>query len=239
MKYSNATSAVFTSRLLGVILWEMSLLGHKTLDLVRLLLKPGGWFRSLPHVRILLVLSMLILIFNDNVSYSFTIGDHSQTLASTSQQSNDAVNAGFFNGTADLVGSLFHASAFAKTSLTLMDSETGLAIIDRFQATALLEEEKLGIDAGVLLATAIAAGAVQTEAEVKDTKLVTNFFGPALKGSYPNAWSSWRAMSLSVLASVTAKRPSRDDFVSAAALQFEDTEAATARIYEALRFYQL
>jgi len=239
MKNSNATSAVFSNRLLSNILWEMSLLGHKTLDLVRLLLKPGGWFRGLPHVRILLVLSMLVLIFNDNVSYSFTIGEGTNALVNPSKQPSTAMNAGFFSDSESLFERVFGSAAFAKTSLTVMDTETGLAIIDRFQATATTEQEKLGVDAGVLLATAIASGAVETASQVTDTKLVTNFFGPALNGSYPNAWSSWRAMSLSMLATVNTKRPSRDDFVRAAAQQFTDSTAASARIYEALRFYQL
>ena len=239
MKNSATTSTDLGSRLLGAFVWELSLLGHKTLDLVKVILRPGGWFRSLPHVRILLVLSMIALIFNDEVSFRVSLGGDAQATATPAQIQSPAINAGFFNGPSGLISGLFTSSAFAKTDLTVMDSKTGLALIDRFDAAAHAEQEKLGIDAGVLLAAAIAAGAVETPEQVEDILFTTNFFGSALEGSYPSAWSSWRAMSLAILASTNVDEPSRDDFVFAAAAQFSDKDAAQARIYEALRFYAL
>ncbi len=246
MKNSATNQTSFTDRLLSAILWELSLLGHKTLDLVKVLVRPGGWFRSLPHVRILMVLSMLVLIFHDDVSFSVGFGDGTRT-ESGSAIDPSAANAGFFSTPQALLTSVFatsnnsssHTSAFAKTDLTVMDSQTGTALIERFDATARAEQAKLGVDAGVLLATAIAAGVVQSPEQVADLEFTTNYFGEALKGSYPTAWSSWRAMSLAIVATTESSDPTRDDQVHAAAAQFSDLATAKARIYEALRYYEL
>ncbi|MFK8055692.1 MAG: hypothetical protein AB8F78_06190 [Saprospiraceae bacterium] len=234
-----ATTTLTGGRLLGGLVWELSLLGHKTIDIVRLILTPGGWFRSLPHVRILLVLGMVALISNEDISFSLRLGDSDAALTST-QTVSTAANAGFFSDRASLLGSMFSSSAFAKTSLTHMDSRTGVALIDRFKSTAAKEQESLGVDAGVLLAAAIAAAVVETPDQVDNLAFTTNYFGSALEGTYPTAWASWRAMSLAVAASTAElSQPTRDDFVRAASNEFADSEAAQKRIYEALRFYQL
>ena len=239
MKNSTTTTTDLGSRLLSAIVWELSLLGHKTLDLVRMILKPGSRFRSLPHVRILLVLSMVILIFNNDISFSLHLGEP-ETATATSENIPAAAKAGFFTEPASMLGKVFSSSAFAKTELTLMDSQTGAALIKRFQTAANAEQQKFGIDAGVLLATAIAAGVVETPNQVNDKNFTTNYFGTALTGTYPSAWSSWRAMSLATIASAAnIDQPTRDDYVRAAAAQFENDDAAQKRIYEALRFYQL
>lgn len=240
MKNSTSTSPDLGRRLLSEILWELSLLGHKTLDLFRMMLKPGGWFRRLPHVRILLVLSMVILIFNNDISFSIHLGE-TDAPTSAVKQTPTTANAGFFSAPVRQLEKAFSSSAFAKTALTHMDSQTGSALIKRFRSVAEAEQDKLGIDAGVLLATAVAAGVVTTPNQVEDQTFVTNYFGSALKGNYPTAWSSWRAMSLATLAAVSdIDEPTRDDFVRAAAVQFKNnSQAAQDRIYEALRFYQL
>ena len=181
---------------------------------------------------------MVILIFHDDVSFSLHLGEPN-SVTSTASQVPIAANAGFFSEPASLLGNVFTSSAFAKTELTIMDTQTGAALIERFQSVANAEHTKFGIDAGVLLATAIAAGVVESPSQVNDTNFTTNYFGTALQGTYPTAWSSWRAMSLATLASTDIEQPTRDDFVRAAAAQFEDQEAAQKRIYEALRFYQL
>ncbi len=245
MKNSATDTTSIGDRLLSAALWELSLLGHKTIDVVKMLLQPGSRFRSLPHVRILLVLSMLVLIFDQDVSFSIGFGDKTELTAG--EHDTTPANAGVFSSAPlSVFSSIFslgtHASsttAFAKTDLTVMDSQTGTALINRFKATAIGEQTKLGVDAGVLLATAIAAGAVQTPEQVANTTFTTNYFGEALDGSYPSAWASWRAMCLSIMAVVEENQPTRDEFVLAAASQFPDVNAAKARIYEALRFYQL
>jgi len=238
MKNASPTQAALVNKLLNAILWELSLLGHKSIDLLRALLEPGSWFRSLPHVRILIVLSMLILIFDEDVSFSLQFGETNSALAATTKQPK-AIKAGPSSSTAGFFSSLASSSTFVKTDLTITNSETGNAIISRFESTARAEQEKLGVDAGVLLATAIASGVVDSPEQVSDKNFVTNYFGEALNGSYPTAWSSWRAMSLTLAASVNTDRPTRDEFVRAAAAQYPNKTLTQKRIYEALRFYQL
>jgi len=183
---------------------------------------------------------MLILIADDDVSFSFSLGGSDTSSAATLESSAIITNAGFFSKPEGLFEKVFSSAAFAKTELTLMDTETGMALIDRFESTAIAESEKLGIDSGVLLATAIAAGAVETKEQVTNRQFTSNFFGAALVGEYPSAWASWRAMSLAITASLAeTSKPTRDDFVLAAATQFPDVDSAQKRIYEALRFYQL
>ena len=259
MKNTATNTTPLGDRLLSGALWELSLLGHKTFDVVKLLLQPGGWFRSLPHVRILLVLSMLVLIFDEDVSFSIGLGDSFKTEIDGAVEPN-AANAGFFDVPKTMFSSVFTSSAisvsdasapravrgsaaaggtFVKTDLTVMDWQTASALIRRFQSTAADEQAKFGINAGVLLATAIAAGVVQSPEQVANTEFTTNYFGEALHGSYPSAWSSWRAMSLAIVATIDRTEPTIDDFVLAAAKQFDDVASAKARIYEALRYYQL
>jgi len=238
MKNATTPTDAIGSRLLSAILWELSLLGHKSIDLVKTLLRPGGWFRRLPHVRILLVLSMVILILNEDISFSLRLGEPAPA-STTSATQPQAASAGLLHTPVNFVSNLFSSPAFAKTTLTLMDSKTGIALINRFEATALAEQEKFGVDAGVLLATAIASGVVDSPEQVMDKKFATNYFGEALTDTYPTAWSSWRAMSLTILASIQTERPTRDDFVQAAATHYPDSDQTKERIYEALRFYQL
>ena len=192
--------------------WHLSLLGYRTLDLLGFALAtlarhPAAALRSA------VAASLLVVLAQPEFRLTLHLGGAAAPVATATPA---VARAGF----------LAAAPTAAEAAL---DDRGALALIERFGHVAAAEEERFGLDGGVLLAAAIVASPGPGDA---------NAFGPALAGDYPSAWASWRAMSLSVLAEVEGEGR-RADWLAAAARLFPDREAARDRLAYALERYSL
>ena len=196
--------------------WHLSLLGYRTLDLLGFALATLGRHPA-AALRSAVVASLLVLLAQPELRLTLHLGSAAAPVAPRAATATPAVAR---------AGLLAAAPAAAEAAL---DDRRALALIERFEHVAAAEEERFGLDGGVLLAAAIVASPDASNA---------NAFGPALAGDYPNAWASWRAMSLCVLAAVEGEGR-RADWLAAAARLFPDREAAYDRLAYALERYSL
>ena len=219
-----------------VTTWYLSLAGHKTLDVLRSLYANRESVRALPLVRFAIVATLGVVLLQDNLEFSITVGGHG------SQEAKEAVTAepravlasaktyAPQTSEAGLLGALFSSPSDAHLAA---HDETALAVIERFGHVAEEEAQRFGLDAGVLLAAAIA----NTGTELTGN---TNCFGAALTGTHESAWASWRAMSLSVAAATAEHKPlRRSEWVSAVAQLYPDSGAVTERLAFITQRYSL
>ena len=168
-------------------------LGTFTLDALRYVLRPGGVLRRMPLLRVAVVASLVVAIFQSDLHLSITLGGDAATVQtaheSPTEQPAKTLLAGFFTTA---------PNTNVSAAPTYSDREA-LAVIERFEQVALAEQERFGIPAEVLLAAAVVSSGDQL------AQRSNNFFGQALDGPFASPWESWRAMSLSILAEPGAR----------------------------------
>ena len=196
--------------------WHLSLLGYWTLDVCRF---AGGLLHRhrLAELRVASVAALAVVLCQPAATFTIRLAAAPAVEAAVNSESAAAPveRAGLFSAPAPAPSAAVDAHA--------------LMLIERFDHVAAAEADRFGLDAGVLLAAAIAASS-QADA--------TNVFGEALQGSFPTAWTSWRAMSLSLLAAADAPA-TRAAWVDAAASLYPDRERARTSIAYALDRYAL
>ena len=222
---------------LRTAVWHLSYLGHRTLDLVRFALAPQSRLRRVPVLRLAICLGLVAALLHEPTTVTVELG-----LPGTPTTTNTTAGTPTAADGKDVVAQTAHASfaglfASAKTPLAeaTVSDERALALIERFATVAAAEEERFGLDAGVLLAAAIVASPEAT---------ATNAFGPALDGPYESAWASWRAMSLSARARLGKRGlnggvANRTQLTAAVASLYPAPDGIAERLRYTLRRYEL
>ncbi len=223
LAFRNTRSMKTPTPFLRQLLLVIQFIGTTLMRSLHFLLGEHKVVSSVHVVKFCLAASMVVVLMQEEISLSIELGGET---ASEVSQPTAIAEASFFSG------------LFSSHTRTLED-EAALRCIDRFGHVAEAEQERFGIDAGVLLAAAIVAAGPQ-HAQGQLSAKEHNAFGAALDGRFASAWESWRAMSLTLVAAAPQAKPStRAGWITLVAAQYPDAESRQEQLRYVLERYAL